>query len=393
MNARAGHTGTKPGLSKIIVLALYLAGLAAISVYAYRHPLYNWDMLGYMGLVVQKETSDIHKIHDETYRQAKEHMPATEYGYLLGGPKRQARYESADTFYALLPFYAVKPMYVEMVNVFYKTGLSLPAATVMPSITSYILCGVLLLFWLARIVSFYWAAIIGFTISFSGFMVFAARLSTPDILSAFFLLLAFFLIIEKRDLHWAFFVMLVSLFARLDNIIACSLVLTFLFFNKEWRPIFSWKKYVFFTGSLIACYFIITAITLRPFGWNIFYYPAFVRHLDLAGTAHDSFSLKSYFNVLDSQIFTALLYSNFFLFLAIIFISLYAPAFRSGMLSFEQQFVVLFLVIITCRFILFPDLSDRFHIPYYLCTLVLLVKRIARLPIISKDQFINTGQS
>jgi len=388
MNAGTGRTGTKLNLPRIVVLALYVAGLAAISVYSYRHPLYNWDMLAYMGLVVQKETSDIQKIHDETYRQAKEHMPATEYGYLLGGPKRQARYESADTFYALLPLYAVKPMYVELVNAFYKAGFSLPAATLMPSIISYILCGLLLFYWLARIVSFYWAAIIGFTISFSGFMVFAARLSTPDLLSAFFLLLAFFLIMEKRNLHGAFVVMLLSLFTRLDNIVVCSLIVTFLFFNKKWQPVFPWKKYLLFLGSLAVCYFIITAITLRPFGWNIFYYHDFVKRLDLGGATHLSFSLKNYFRVLDAQVFTALLHYNFFLFLTIIFIILYTPAFRFKMLSFEQQFVLLFLVIIACRFILFPDLSDRFHIPYYLCTLILLFKRVAQFPIVSQNQSI-----
>lgn len=390
MDARIDQKGAKLSLPKALVLILYLAGLAAISVYAYRHPLYNWDMIGYMGLVVQKKTSDIQKIHEETYRLAKEHVPATEYGYLLGGPKRQARYENADTFYSVLPFYAVKPMYVEMVNAFYKAGFSLPAATLMPSITSYILCGLLLLYWLARIVSFYWAAIIGFTISFSGFMVFAARLSTPDFLSAFLLLLAFFLIIEKRNLHRAFIVMLLSLFARLDNIIACSLILTFLFANKEWRPAISWKKYLLFIAALLACYFIITTITLRPFGWDIFYYPSFARRLDLAGTAHDSFSLKSYLKVLDTQVFTALVYSNFFLFLTIILIILYTPAFRIKMLSFEQQFALLFVVIIACRFILFPDLSDRFHLPFYLCTLIILLKRIAPFFPASVNQFINS---
>ena len=66
-----------------------------------------------------------------------------------------------------------------------------------------------------------------------------------------------------------------------------------------------------------------------------------------------------------------------------IFMALHAlnfdPGFLQKKLSFDRLFALLIPVIIFIRFILYPDISDRFYIAYYLVIVVLLVKNFSPL--------------
>ena len=66
-----------------------------------------------------------------------------------------------------------------------------------------------------------------------------------------------------------------------------------------------------------------------------------------------------------------------------IFMALHALNFGKSFLqkkpSFDKLFVFLIPVILFIRFILYPDISDRFYIAYYLLIVVLLVKKFSPL--------------
>jgi hypothetical protein len=346
-----------------------------IAVFAYKHPHYNWDMLAYMALVIQEDNSDIKQIHEMTYKAAEDGIPAIDYEHLVGGEHRRNLSTDPAAFFKTLPFYAVKPMYIKMVSFFHNAGFSLPISTVLPSIFFYLLIGLLLFYWLLKYLKIIWAFAVGISIMLSSFMVFMPRLSSPDCMSAFLLLSAFYFIIQKPSVKWMFLFLLLSVFARLDNIIPCFFILSFLFFTRQWQKEIKPKYYLLMLFIIAACYFGITTITMKSFGWNILYYPTYARYMNLSHSFEASFSLKNYIALVLSQISTAIVFYNFIFFMFFLSLLLYFPSVSHRNFTLDQSFSVLLLFIILFRFILYPDLSDRFNIAYYLCFLIIFIKK------------------
>jgi len=85
-------------------------------------------MLAYMALVVKMENKDINEVHKITYSSAMQNIPTDDYDKLIGGNLRKGRAESSAEFSSVLPFYAVKPLYVWSSYIFYKAGFNLPVS-------------------------------------------------------------------------------------------------------------------------------------------------------------------------------------------------------------------------------------------------------------------------
>src|SRR6266404_3077880 len=227
---------------KIYSFLIYLAFLVCllpVALFTYKHPEYNWDMLGYMALVVRMDqTRNIDEMHEITYYNARQIIPADKYRRLIDTPSFRKKFASDPSeFEKLLPIYVVKPLYVWICYLFYKSGFSLPAATVMPSIISYLIIGLFLFYWLNKYFRSSIAFLGSFLIMFSIFTVAIAGLSTPDCLSALFLFIASYFILEKRNLALMFSFFLLSIFTRVDNIITCFFIISFLMFIPKWRRI------------------------------------------------------------------------------------------------------------------------------------------------------------
>lgn len=371
----------------ILALAIYCIGLSITALHAYKHPNYNWDMLAYMALAIQTSKGGVKTIHQVTYQAAQAHVPSLAYERLVEGPYRKSMAENPEAFYAALPFYAVKPLYIKMVRLLYKAGFSLPLSTVLPSILFYLLIGLLLYYWVLKYMGSFWALVICLLIMYTGPMVSLAKLSTPDCLSTFLLLSAFYCIVQKPNLAIAACCLLLSLFARLDNIIPSLFILSFLFFANKAPRRLAIKYYLLLASAFLCCYFIITATTMQPFGWNALYYPQFALHLDLSHTANSTFSLAVYMQLVASQLATALNFHHFVFFLLVVLLVLFpASPLQWKRLSFEQALAVVLLLVILVRFVLFPDLSDRFNMAYYLYFLLLLIQKTAMA--VSRNKFL-----
>jgi hypothetical protein len=57
------------------------------------------------------------------------------------------------------------------------------------------------------------------------------------------------------------------------------------------------------------------------------------------------------------------------------FLIIYNPAHPVRKFSFPQWLCVLILSLIAVRFLLFPDISDRFYIAYYFVIAILFIKK------------------
>src|SRR6476619_5673125 len=118
----------------------FLFFLLPVAFFTYKHPAYNFDMLGYMALVIGINTHDLKEVPATTYEKAMQCIPADEYRRLTESPPFRKRMANDPLqFERILPIYSVKPLYIGMCWLFYQWGFSLVASTVIPSIISYLL--------------------------------------------------------------------------------------------------------------------------------------------------------------------------------------------------------------------------------------------------------------
>jgi hypothetical protein len=102
--------------------------------------------------------------------------------------------------------------------------------------------------------------------------------------------------------------------------------------------------------------------------------------LNLTYFYQPSFHFRDYFALAYSHLITGLLTSNlviFLLFLVLIFFP--TQSLRYPKLNFDQMLCLVIFIIIIVRFIFQPSIADRFYIPYYLCILMLLVRKLTGL--------------
>ena len=249
----------------------------------------------------------------------------------------------------------------------------------MPSVIAFFCIGLLLLYWLERHVGFGYALLLSVLILLLPPMLQVVKLSTPDCLSAFFVMLAVFLLVEKKSIMLSLLTLVLAIFTRLDNVVFCIMFLPAMgIFNYLPKKV-SIPKHAVFILVLLASYFTVSLMS-RSYGWSMFYYPSFSKHLNAENNIHKAFALSSYLTLAEKQIMVHMqaTYLPVFIFLA----AFSAIKRRVGnWLSIDvYQFLPLFcLIVIAARFVLQPAISDRFYIPYYLLILVCLVKSYAPL--------------
>jgi len=362
-------------LSAWVIYFSVLACLLPIAIFAYNRPSYNWDMLAYMALVVQMEKNDITEVHKITYENARQSIPANEYSKLISGELRKRRMENPSEFHKILPLYAVKPFYIWLSYVFYKAGISLPLSTVIPSIIAYLLIGLLLFHWLSRHHRLFLAVAGTLLIMYSSIMINVANLSTPDCVSSLFLLTAFYFILESPSILLSFLFLTGSVFVRLDNIVLSFLMLTFLFFSGLWKKKIPLVQYLIMLTVLAGTYIIVSGIA-KGDNWDLLYYSTFIKYYNPDHEAQLSFSMSNYLSLFSDRVVMALLYSHvsIFFLLVLIMISAALPA-KLRDLPFEQLFCILLGFTIIIRFLLFPDLEDRFYIAFYVVILILFMQQ------------------
>jgi len=362
-----------------LVRICYLFCIGVAAFYCFKRPLYNWDLLPYSALILKMDGYDAKKAFTYTYEAAKENIPPGKY-YLLVDSTNAYRYKLSnndEAFNEQLPFYVVKPLYTSLAYLAYKAGFSLPRATLVPSFISYLLIGLLLFHWLSVYLRFSISFFVSLLMMISTPLIEVAKLSTPDCLSALLLLGSFYFIIEKPSLSLALVCMCLSVFARMDNIISCFLVATAIYVSKNWYRQLAFRIFLLIIILFIFCYIMVGLIAWQ-YGWSVVFYNDFARHLHPVYGSKKHFAIGDYFRLMYEHIMSAINRSYVAIFMALHALN-FGKSFLQKKPSFDKLFVFLIPVILFIRFILYPDISDRFYIAYYLLIVVLLVKKFSPL--------------
>jgi hypothetical protein len=354
--------------NRTILFSLYLILLLGMSWGVYQKPLHNWDSIAYSAIVLQYNQAG--NVHMQVYQAAKQQLQAADYELLASGnSQRKLWATNAAAFNRLMPFYIIKPLYTRLAWLFYLCGLPLFKATVMPSVLAYILTGILLFVWLSRYLLPKTTFALCLIIMLLPNVQEAARLSTPDFLFAFFILLGMYFMIEKKQVIAFFSSLIFAVFCRIDGVILLLALLTFYKYFQNDILTISLKRYLVLTGIAIGVYFTITFSAI-PYGWNILYFPSFFK--TLTSTYERSLTWHGYVELIKAQLFTVLYYSHllyYFLLGAILFIP-NKPPFA------DKKLMLTLFITIVLRFILQPVIADRFYLPYYLLIITFVVRHL-----------------
>ena len=362
--------------SCLAVISIYFLFTALMGFYCFVRPLYNWDMLPYTALVLRLDGHSSSEAHTLAYSLVQKSLPADDYRKLTDSNHvyRSVMMTDARAFERDLPFYVIKPLYIGLAYVFYKAGIALPEATRVPSVISYLLIGFLLFYWLRLYLSLPITFLASMLVMTSPPFTEVARLSTPDYLSSLFIAAGLFFIIQKPSLNKAFIFLGLSVFVRPDNIVTCFVVLSFIYIGKNWYSKIPLRFFLLLVALLCVFYLLIGVIANRN-GWSIFFYGDFIERLHPIPGSNEGFSFNGYFRSMYEHALSGMKHSHLAIFMLMLVLGLNYRLFKVK-LTFDDQFSLLIPFIILIRFVLFPDISDRFNIAFYIVIIVFLVKKL-----------------
>jgi hypothetical protein len=178
--------------------------------------MFNIDLLGYSGSVAFAETGNVVRAHDLVYG-----VPLTPHLRGLDEDGKQAldmRRRAADPYYAaiLLPYFAIKPLYILTLTAVHKLGFSIVDSSRFVSALFYF--GIAVMLWI------YTRSWVVLSVMIFPETMVLGQANDPDGMSCFFLLLGLWLVfLKRRDM--GLLVLLLSLWVRPENALLCLLVI------------------------------------------------------------------------------------------------------------------------------------------------------------------------
>jgi hypothetical protein len=194
--------------------------LLALSLTAYFVPYYDWDLVAYVGSAIALHENDAKSIQTQAFEAMRNELPEEDYLDIASGSYfRRDVASNPDHFRQQLRFYQIRPLYIHLLGWLHRVGPQYVNATRLLSATSLMLTGILLFLWSRRYVDERFAAICIPLLLIAPVLFTSARTGSPDALSALFVLLGSFELVEYRRSIIGSAILLVSLFLRTDNVI------------------------------------------------------------------------------------------------------------------------------------------------------------------------------
>jgi hypothetical protein len=278
--------------------ALYCALTLFLFVHFLRYNSYSPDTVEFAGNVVALETSDARIIHDVAYGAVTREAPVIVIPHILGtdlatdeAAVRRDKYANPFHFVGFLPYFAVKPLYIEALNLVHTSGVGLVRSIAVVSSISFLGLAVMIYLWVRQRNGSLWvASILLLTPELRGL----GEVTGPDALSVLFLLAALFSLFQSKAALGIAFLMS-SIWVRPDNVILAILVLAYLTFTRELR---------LWMGSLLAFIALLTPLVINHFagsaGWQALYLHTFYTERAPGEFSKVAFTAADYFMALRS---------------------------------------------------------------------------------------------
>jgi hypothetical protein len=199
---------------------------------------YSTDTVEFVGNVVALQNSDPVAIRDVAYRAVTTEAPAMVVPHILGtdlsteeAAVRRAKHADAYRFAQFLPYFSVKPLYIEALNLVHEAGVGLVRSIAVVSAVSFAGIAVLIYCWVVKLGGSVWAACL---VLLTTAMYGLGQGTGSDALSVLFLLGGLFALWFVRP-SVGVTLLLASGWVRPENAILAILVLVYLAFRGELR--------------------------------------------------------------------------------------------------------------------------------------------------------------
>ncbi|WP_299475661.1 hypothetical protein [uncultured Roseibium sp.] len=347
------------GLFSLIVL-----GTLAL---AYFNPVYNWDILAYVGIAAEDQLDSAEEIHALAYGEVKEAASELQFYKVTASiPYRVNQYEQPDHFVSLFPMFRVKVAYIETIKHLGALTGRVHATTIISTLSAAMI-GLFILFWSARQSFVQGLLIIGPTIILIGY-TFSAREATPDLMMAAFALPALYFVCREKPVFAAPFLFMMFLVRPDGLLFFFALLLAAIAVGRD-RLIYL----ALFAGALFL-YFPIVGSADHPGWWPHFYFSNVEYQDDMRGF-DPAFDVLLYVKALVVNVARTVQDFNWLMLLAIFLLG-FALLVRSGKDISQGQWiaVVALTLCIGGKFVTFPLPDDRIYLPYLLPLLIVLLE-------------------
>lgn len=363
------HATWQPAaIAGALLVILYTATVCAVGAF---FPEANWDMIAYVAGILEQPGTDVAGLHAQTYDLVQQKVSDGEFLVLTEDrPYRLRQFNDADAFHSMLGFYRVKMLYLEAAQAL--SGWFDPVDALRAiSVASAAVFGAITLLWLTDQRALVYAPLAVIVLVLSGFG-WVARVATPDLFSAVFVLAGLLLYVQGRDVG-AGVLLVVAILTRPDNL---ALVGVLMVMSIVFRPV-SWGAVGAFLIGLVA-YLVMSRTSGHPGWWIQLYFSNIEFVLTLEGF-DPPFSIVTYATALIRTAVRAIVEQQWPAVLLLL-IFLLALMLRRNFTFTRPEAIVLFsiLVAIPARFVLLPLYEGRFYFAYLAVFGLILVSAFAR---------------
>ncbi|NOT29533.1 MAG: hypothetical protein HOP15_03685 [Planctomycetes bacterium] len=375
----------KKTLPGALALVLFVALLARTVRQLERAPALNADMLPAMALALEWEEEDPLELHRRTYELARAELPPERFAQLTGSGVLRARAEDPAAFHEHLPFFRGRVLYSLATWALHRLGAPLTAATYWIPLACYALSAGLFLLWASRHLPLAFAALFALGLAATPALLVQARLSTADGLGALLVCLGAWAWLERRSFALAASCLTLAIAARPDALIlvACIAAALFALVPRTQRP---------GLGVLGAWLAVSLALVLGlqrfsgEYGWWPLIQISFVEKAVHPSTLASEADWGEYGAILARQL-AALPGAGYTITpagevtgssLAFLYAALAALGLAFGRTQrHSAAFLAALLAAYSLRFLLFPQLWDRFYAPFYALVPLCLLAMVA----------------
>lgn len=304
--------------------------LAAIAITLFQvKPLYNWDMIPYIGVALSYQEEDVTTLHSQTYASLTEALSARKVAELTTRDAyRQRVFSDAAAFEGILPFYSVKPVYPFVVNLLVLTGQHPVDASVIISRTFTCVLLMLFYFWIRRGHGGLIAGVVTLLIAMTPFLQDLAGYLTPDAMSAATVFAGLYLLMVKKQIPPALMLLAFSVLVRPDNLILVAVLSIFLLIRRERI------EWVLIASFLALNLYLLSSISSGNGGWQVLMHHSFGAPVFSVETFSPYFTLQDYLTVYKEAMLGGLGPGYFPLILALVVVAaVVARATENGFLN------------------------------------------------------------
>ena len=338
---------------------VYLVLTVVLFIHFLRYNNYTTDTVEFVGNVVALHVSDPVAIRDLAYRAVTTEAPAMVVPHILGtdlateeASVRRAKHADPYRFAQFLPYFSVKPLYIEALNLVHKAGVGLVRSIAVVSAVSFAGMAALIYWWVLRLGGSMWVACV---LLLTPEMSALAQGTGPDGLSVLFLLGGLFCLWDVRP-SVGVTLLLLSAWVRPENAIFCILALLYLAAKGQLRV---WMAVVLIGISAL------TPMAINHFGgygWKALYSHTFKFTEMDPGMFVPAFTVSDYLHALRSGVREAL-HSSLIAYLLLWITSLrLVPRMRWPLL--------LCGLFSAAKFVIYPNFEPRYYGLLYLVTAI-----------------------